>query len=196
MENDLAKIFAKHATDKFGHGYANTYHPLFNKLRDLPLNILEIGIGTMIPDVVSSMVGYAPPGYRPGASLRAWREYFPKANIVGLDVQKDTMLKDEERIRTFLCDTTDASAVQKMFKDGELKDQTFDIIVDDGSHHSRHQLATLRNLYPLLRPQGIYVIEDVVPWTDLWTFPELRQITSDATLMIPDSKKLAVFLRQ
>ena len=33
------------------------------------------GIGTMLPGVHSSMVGFASPGYRPGGSLRSWRDF-------------------------------------------------------------------------------------------------------------------------
>ena len=39
----------------------------------------------------------------------------------------------------------------------------FDIVVDDASHWDVHQLATLENLFPLVKPGGFYVIEDVVP---------------------------------
>ena len=37
------------------------------------------------------------------------------------------------------------------------------LIIDDGSHKPRDQAATLKNLWPLLAPGGVYVIEDVVP---------------------------------
>jgi hypothetical protein len=36
-----------------------------------------------------------------------------------------------------------------------------DIIIDDGAHIPHLQLATLRHFYPGLKPNGLYVIEDV-----------------------------------
>src|SRR5215471_14906658 len=92
---DLDEILNRHVSDKqISHGYAPVYHALFKRLRDFPLNVLEIGIGTLVHGAVSTMCGYdyALPGYRPGASLRAWRDYFPKASVYGVDVQPDTMI--------------------------------------------------------------------------------------------------------
>jgi hypothetical protein len=37
----------------------------------------------------------------------------------------------------------------------------FDIIIDDGSHLSAHQIATFEHLYGALREGGVYVVEDV-----------------------------------
>jgi SAM-dependent methyltransferase len=39
--------------------------------------------------------------------------------------------------------------------------KTFDLIVDDGAHEWDAQLLTLTNVYPHLRPDGLYVIEDI-----------------------------------
>lgn len=178
---DLDEILNRHASDKqMSHGYAPVYHALFKRLRDLPLTILEIGIGTLIPGARSSMSGYGLPGYRPGASLRAWRDYFPNAAIHGVDVQPDTMIVGEERITTALCDSTDAAAV-KAYLD---RSPTFDVIIDDGVHHPDLQLKTLTNFYPALKPGGIYVIEDVEPrgsWTSaIEARPEFKAAIGDA----------------
>jgi hypothetical protein len=35
-----------------------------------------------------------------------------------------------------------------------------DIIVDDGSHDSGHQILTFATLFPHLKPNGYYVVED------------------------------------
>jgi cephalosporin hydroxylase len=112
----------------------------------------------MIPGAPSSMVGFAPEGYKPGASLRAWREFFPNATIYGVDIQPDTQFSDEERIVTMLCDTSDSDQVKKLMN--TLNNEQFDIIIDDGSHILANQLKTLRNLYPFLKSGGFYVVED------------------------------------
>jgi hypothetical protein len=80
----LHEIFEKHGTDKAAHGYARVYEPLLQSRRHSVQRVLEVGIGTMIPNAPSSMRGCVPDDYQPGASLRAWREYFPNAIIGGL----------------------------------------------------------------------------------------------------------------
>jgi hypothetical protein len=155
----LERIFRQCGTDKAINGYSGLYECLFGRGRGDVSKVLEIGIGTMIPGVPSSMVGYAPEGYRPGGSLRSWREFFPNATIYGMDVQPDTQFDDEERIVTFLCDSTDA--VQVTTAMGRLDCGPFDIIIDDGSHILDNQFKTLRNMFPYLKQTGIYVVEDV-----------------------------------
>ena len=120
--------------------------------------LLEVGIGTMIPGAPSSMKGYMPDSYQPGASLLAWRDFFPTGQIHGMDVAPDCMLS-EPRITTHLCDSTCPASVLAWTQANP--DLSFDVIIDDGSHLPEHQLATLRHLFPLLKPGGYYVIEDI-----------------------------------
>lgn len=158
MRLDIDDLLNGHASDKQSqNGYAPIYHALFKHLRDRPITLLEIGIGTMIQGAYCSMYGHDLPGYRPGASLRAWRDYFINGVIHGVDVQPDTMIRDESRIHTAICDTTDAEAVKQFL----VRTAGFDIIIDDGAHIADLQLKTLRNVYPGLRTNGLYVIEDV-----------------------------------
>ncbi len=155
----LESIFRRCGTDKLVNGYSGLYECLFGRGRRDVKALLEIGIGTMIPGVASSMVGYAPEGYRPGGSLRSWRDFFPNATIYGMDVQPDTQFDDEERIVTFLCDSTNAEEVATTMD--RLGCGQFDIIIDDGSHILDNQFRTLRNMFPYLKRTGIYVVEDV-----------------------------------
>lgn len=168
---DLAQLFSHYGSDKDRNGYAQLYSVLLSQRRDTVDIFLEIGIGTMLPGVHSSMQGYALDGYAPGGSLRAWRDWFPKAQIWGCDVQPDTQFS-EPRIQTWLCDSTDANTVQKTFSVGENA-PSIDVIIDDGSHLDRHQLATLRNFWRFLRDDGIYVIEDIYPGSQLSVNPHL-----------------------
>lgn len=157
---DLAQLFNHYGTDKDRIGYTPVYHALFHHRRHERVRLLEVGIGTMLPGVHSSMRGYALAGYRPGGSLRAWRDYFTRGTIYGVDVQRDTELA-EEGITTALCNSTDPRQVAAFVQ--RLGGPRFDIIIDDGSHVDTNQLATLENLYPHLEAGGIYVIEDVHP---------------------------------
>lgn len=156
---DLATLFATHGSDKDRNGYSSLYNALFLALKQAPVSLLEIGIGTMLPGH-SSMKGYMPDTYQPGASLRAWRDFFPTGDVHGMDVQPDCMFS-EPRITTHMCNSTEAESCRAWIE--AHPDLTFDIIVDDGSHWDQHQLATLAHLFPLVKPGGFYVIEDVVP---------------------------------
>jgi hypothetical protein len=159
ISNNLRDLLDGYGTDK-GRLYAPAYEVLLAPLQRTLETLLEVGIGTLIPDANSSMVGYSAPHYRPGASLRAFRDYFQNAQIYGLDVQHDTMLENEARIQTYLCDSTDAAQVRTLATSGRLP-TAFDVIIDDGSHRGADQLATLANLHPLLREGGLYFIEDI-----------------------------------
>lgn len=169
-EFGLAELFNFFGSDKDRNGYSQIYHTLFHRMKDDEIDLLEIGIGTMIPGVVSSMVGYSLDGYAPGGSLRAWSHYFPKGQIVGVDVQPDTQFDDAERIETYLCDSMDPKKVSEL---REKLNRQFDIIVDDGSHFDQHQLITLKNFFPLVKDGGIYVIEDIYPGSMITEQPDI-----------------------
>ena len=42
-----------------------------------------------------------------------------------------------------------------------LGDEPFDIIIDDGSHHSDDIIQAFRSLFDKLRPGGVYSVEDL-----------------------------------
>ena len=48
---DLARLFSAHGSDKDSNGYSSLYSALFAHLREAPIVLLEVGIGTMIPGV-------------------------------------------------------------------------------------------------------------------------------------------------
>lgn len=166
---DLSQLFNKYGSDKDRNGYTPLYHTLFNHLQTSYLTIGEIGIGTMMPNVHSSMLGYALENYKPGGSLRAWRDYFVNSEIIGFDVQVDTQFS-EERIQTFLCDSTNNNSVKEV-----IGNRKFDIIIDDGSHLDTHQFETLKNFYPYLKDGGIYIIEDIYPGSQVTENPRIIQ---------------------
>ena len=141
---NLTELAKYYKTDKWGgHNYTPRYQTHFEHLRDKPINLLEIGIG-----------GYKRDGAG-GASLRMWKAFFPKAQIVGIDIE-DKSFVDEDRIRSYQGDQTDPELLHR------VNDECgpFDIIIDDGSHRSAHIIATFAILFPLLAENGIYVVED------------------------------------
>ena len=184
----LAELFRRHGSDKDRNGYSSLYNALFEPMRALPVRLLEVGIGSMLPGP-SSMKGYMPDTYRPGASLRAWRDFFPAGEVHGMDIQDDCMIVDEPRVVTHLCDSTSAAAT-RAWAEGQAA--PFDVIVDDGSHWYDHQLSTLRHLFPLLRPGGFYVIEDIAVGSPLSQQPLLvaDEVGADAGIFFAGVKNI------
>lgn len=166
---DLSTLFNKYGSDKDRNGYSPLYHTLFYRNKNDNMNVLEIGIGTMIPNVRSSMVGYALENYSSGGSLRAWRDYFPNSRIIGIDIQPDTQI-NEDRIETYLCDSTNNKGVNDVMNRLNIN---FDIIIDDGCHHFQSQFDTLKHFYPYLKEGGIYIIEDIYPGSLVSTNPNI-----------------------
>ena len=151
----LGQLFRHYGTDKAVSGYHEVYGPLLGPVRDTATAVCEVGIGTLNPDAPWSMAGHVPPRYRPGGSLRAWRDFFPNATIWGVDVMPDTMFS-EDRIITVLADSTNWVKLQSAFPSGLL----FDLIVDDGDHSLGSQILTLTALWSRVKLGGLYVVED------------------------------------
>ena len=141
----LCELAQKYGTDKFPW-YTPFYHLLLARRRRDVRRVLEIGIGT--PEAMKHV-----PGYKPGASLRMWRDYFRNAVIVGVDKDPSAMFS-ADRILTLEADQSNDLA-------DVVPGHDFDLIVDDGSHDPHHQIATFNALFPRLAPGGIYIIEDV-----------------------------------
>jgi hypothetical protein len=159
FNNDSSKlgtIFTKYGSDKANnHNYHIIYSYIFNKLGvDSKLDILEIGMGTNNPHLVSSMGLNG----KPGASLYAFREYLPNANIYGADIDR-SILFESERIKTSYVDQlNDRSFNDLLKKFGNIK---FDVIIDDGLHSIGANLNTLIFALNNLKVNGWIVIEDI-----------------------------------
>jgi cephalosporin hydroxylase len=137
----LAEYFG---TDKWGsHWYARHYQRHFAALRRKPLRILEIGIG-----------GDDDPRAG-GKSLRMWKAYFPRARICGIDIV-DKRVHEEGRIRTFVGSQDDEAFLLRLSRE----QGPFDIVIDDGSHMNAHVIRSFQILFPLLKEDGIYAVED------------------------------------
>ena len=118
------------------HGYTPYYHEILDG-KDIK-RVLEIGIAG-------------------GGSLRMWADYFPQAEIFGVDINPETLI-NEGRIKSFYGDQSSAETLKAVLD--EIGGQ-FDLIIEDGSHQSPHQIVTANTLVPLLAPGGIYIMEDV-----------------------------------
>ena len=177
-ETPLCRLAQKWRTDKTPailHGYTPYYHSILGERSFVgsTLNsirrVLEIGIG--YPEDMWEVEGY-----ETGASLRMWRDYFPEAEIIGIDCDQRAMV-NEERIKSYCGDTTNEDSWRSVLPalgwammetgSGEWvlqqihENAPLDLIIDDESHAGVHQVATAKHVVPLLAPDGIYVIEDV-----------------------------------
>lgn len=137
----------------FAHTYGGYYSKLFDHCRNSIKLVFECGIGTNNPNLASSMNINA----NPGASLRAWRDYFENALVFGGDIDKN-ILFEENRIKTFLFDQTNKKSISKMWN--EIKKNNFDLIVDDGLHTFDAAIILFENSVSYLKDTGIYIIED------------------------------------
>lgn len=147
MSDDLTQLALVHGTDKVtAHKYTQHYHRHFADLRAEPIKLLEIGIG-----------GYDNPNFG-GSSLRMWRDYFPKGQIVGLDYYPKPGVAGD-RIKTYAGSQASPQTIAKILDD--VEGNQFDIIIDDGSHRPEHVIATFWMLFQHVTTGGWYVIEDV-----------------------------------
>lgn len=143
---DLSELAVRYGTDKWGamHQYPRHYQRHFSPRRNDRLTVLEIGVG-----------GFLDPS-RGGASLRMWKQYFPRALVYGLDIL-DKSAVDGPRLTTIRADQSDDAELARIAE----QYGPFDIVIDDGSHISRHIIGTFKVLFPHLAPDGLYVIEDL-----------------------------------
>ena len=128
------------------HNYIPTYEALFSTMKNKYINLLEIGI------------------YQ-GGSLKLWRDYFTKANIIGIDIVYTEIARTtlaNTNVSVFLSDSTDSNSNVLTSK---IKDIEFDIIIDDGCYSFDSQYKTLQNYWGKLKTGGIYIIEDIEPRT-------------------------------
>lgn len=158
-DTELCILLKQYGSDKKdhvklnGHNYSNLYFELFNSLRNLKLNIFELGMGTNNPNIPSTM------GINgmPAASLFAWEHFFINSNIFGADIDKD-ILFNKGRIKTFYCDQTDEDCVNKLWIE---INQKMHIIIEDGLHEYEANICFLENSLPYLASTGIYLAEDL-----------------------------------
>lgn len=183
----LSELMLRHGSDKGGvsstnHNYTTVYEPLLFRYKALgsSVNFFELGLGTINKNLPSSM--WWVPGYRPGASQRAWSEWLPEANIVGADIDPDTLFT-EGNIRTFQVDQTNPESIKNMWSQ---LDEQFDVIIDDGLHEFEANHIFLMNSHHKLKEGGFYIVEDILNSECnkfIQKFPEYKTIFKSASLI-------------
>ncbi|MBV9749693.1 MAG: class I SAM-dependent methyltransferase [Acetobacteraceae bacterium] len=121
--------------------YLEEYHRLFAPMRRKPIRLLELGVHR-------------------GLSMQMWREYFPKATVVGLDsAVKPADFPADPRFHFVHGGQDDPALLGQAL---ELAGGRFDVIMDDASHLGALTARSFAFLFEHgLAPGGIYVIEDI-----------------------------------
>ena len=143
----------RHGSDKAsGHDYHFFYGPVLGNRGEIR-GLLEIGLGTNNINVVSHM-GRAG---KPGASLRAFKDFLGSARIYGADIDREILFQ-EDRIETFFVDQTDPTSFAEL---SNLVPSGLDMVIDDGLHSPDENVATLSFGLSKARVGGWVVIEDI-----------------------------------
>ena len=85
------------------------------------------------------------------------KDFFPNAIIYSIDINDEYINKNfGKNIKLFNCSQIDLIKFDNIFNN--IK---FDIIIDDGSHQTLHQLISLGHMFKYLNKNGLYVCEDL-----------------------------------
>jgi hypothetical protein len=137
-DNPLEALGRKYKPSKRSHNYLPYYWMHFRDIRHRVERVCEIGLQN-------------------DASIRMWEEFFPNAQIFGIDIDPKCQAFEGDRRRVFIGDQGDRDFLKRCLDEmaGPL-----DIVIDDGSHLVEHQLGSFEVLFPQLSRHGIYAIED------------------------------------
>ena len=139
----LRTLFSSHkgnVSDKWSI-YLDEYSRLFAPYRNMPVQLLEIGIQN-------------------GGSLEIWAEYFRNAKkLVGCDVDPACA---QIRFATTKIEVVvgDANAPETVSKIRSIANQ-YHLVIDDGSHKSDDIIKSFSNYFDMVREGGLYVAEDL-----------------------------------
>jgi cephalosporin hydroxylase len=141
------------------HSYIDVYQQLFEPKKNDINNILEIGIGEPKENKEN------------GGSIKLWYDYFQNSIIYGLDIFDISKINEEiinkERIKLFTSvDAYDVAFIENTFINNNIK---FDILIDDGPHTLESMIFFVKYYLPLLKEDGIFVIEDIpdINWIEI-----------------------------
>lgn len=125
------------AVSKWLH-YFEIYEREFAAHRQRPIRFLEIGIFE-------------------GGSVPMWKTFFaPDSKLVFVDINPACQQFAIEGTTVEIGDQSDPAFLAMLAE----KYGPFDIVVDDGSHLSPHQIASFEGLWAHMADRGIYLVED------------------------------------
>eukprot|EP00551_Chaetoceros_affinis_P003167 CAMPEP_0203643266 /NCGR_PEP_ID=MMETSP0088-20131115/8706_1 /ASSEMBLY_ACC=CAM_ASM_001087 /TAXON_ID=426623 /ORGANISM="Chaetoceros affinis, Strain CCMP159" /LENGTH=301 /DNA_ID=CAMNT_0050499399 /DNA_START=95 /DNA_END=1000 /DNA_ORIENTATION=+ len=142
-------------TDKVS---SHTYHVMYGQFllpfyrRKPNMRFFEIGLGCDM-------------NYGPGASVALWRKLIPQAEIwegeydaeCVENAKRNGMLND---INVVTGDQGDVNVLDDWIR--QMNGGEFDVVIDDGGHDNCQIWTTFQKFWPLLKPGGLYFIEDML----------------------------------
>ncbi len=138
----LMELVALSVSDKeYVHSYySRVYDKLLTPLQTTTKRVMEIGV-------------------LEGASLAIWRDYFINAEIVGIDNNSEcgSLVRGLDRISLDIADTGNEEDLRRL----QQKYIDVDIILDDGGHKMHEQQLAFAYLFQSLKPNGLYILEDL-----------------------------------
>lgn len=144
-QSRLDELAIKFDTDKSSkwHNYTEIYEHYFESKRAHTLNFLEIG-------------------FYKGASARMWEAYFPYASLHFIDINAQAFKLHGQNLSSRChLHIINQSNKSELYNFAKKVGSQFDIIIDDGSHIVGHQIISFVALFPFLKSNGIYIIEDL-----------------------------------
>jgi len=126
------------------HSYLKIYESLFERFKNNNINIIEVGTSN-------------------GGSIALWNNYFKNANIYGVDIIHNKLMIDEikNKANITLFNSTDAYDINFVTENFINKNIKFDILIDDGPHTLQSMKDFIKLYLPLIKDNGIFVIEDI-----------------------------------
>jgi hypothetical protein len=139
--NDLEKYFEankQRLIHKWMH-YFEIYDRHFARFRGTDVHIVEFGVSQ-------------------GGSLQMWKDYFgPRCKLYGVDINPHCKGFEEDGVTIFIGDQED----RKFLKSVSAGIPRIDILIDDGGHTMRQQIATFEELFGRVTENGVYLCEDL-----------------------------------
>lgn len=135
---------------KHCHPYTAVYDMLFAPLRGQPIRFAEIGIAG-------------------GNSVAMWWNYFRVAADAGSLHFFDRCPMSIETVQAMQFPVEPRLGIMDVGVDGDVRraleesaaGELYDVVLDDSSHEFDHQIRIIKEAWPLIRPGGYLIIEDV-----------------------------------
>jgi hypothetical protein len=154
----LEELANKYGTDKYVHGYCPHYEAALTHLKNEKIRFLEIGVDR-------------------GWSMHMWRDFFPNAELIGLDIVVDRHDLTPEQATIMLVNFNRPDEIMSF----AASQAEFDVIIDDGGHTMSQQQRALDLLWDKVKPGGFFIMEDM--HTSLRQFYPNRNPNKDPTTL-------------
>jgi len=137
----LREIYESHSgrvAFKWDH-YLEVYDRYLSRFRGEDAHLLEIGVFN-------------------GGSLEIWRTYLGQgARLTAIDNDPNCRSNAPADVDVYVGDQGDPEFLSSICECVPK----FDVVIDDGSHVSSHQIASFEALFPHVTDNGIYIVEDI-----------------------------------